>query len=771
MKHETRNTKRLLTLLFLMNILILQATEIQEVFTQNQLSMGFCVNNYDYSLYNKLRNRYEVDVNLQNKEQMIHTQHAEWAIRSEFSMAEKGIIDAEITFKLINGSENESAVAVELNFDKWTKQNYVLMPAALYNGNRFESRKIPYSPKLNDARDIGPDKPIIISDVPRLNIAEGPSFLQERSGGMALPCVGFHSPTEKNAALIITKQQNAWGDYGINIEETRSVTSQTGRISIVSPLVRERFKYEIANNSIASTDKPADFKVGDEVKFTLRIRLFPSQNIQSLFDQYLVARHDLIPTPVFNPLYSFSECYKTIEQKFNTQNFVPEWGYYAIGMRENFLQDWQIGWTGGMISTYPLLFSKDEKTIQHVVASFNWLFPNGISPSGFFWDSGEKGNRWYGGDIRKPQARNWHLVRKSGDALYYIIKQLELMKLQKIAINTQWEQGTLAVANSFVRLWDKWGQFGHFVDSQTGDVVVGGSTSGAIVPAALVLAADYFKNPQYLEVAKQSAQKMYIDYISKGISCGGPGDAMQNSDSESAYAMLESFALIYEKTGDKQWLNYAEQMAALVSTWVMSYDYAYSDKCLFGKLGMKTTGAVFANTQNKHGSPGVCTHSGLALLRLYRVTSNPVYLQLLKEITQAIPQFMSHQSRPIAGMPAGWINERVSTTDWYEGIGEIKAGSTWAETSMLLTAVELPSIYVDAEFKTCFTFDHLLAEIVSVKAKKIKLKVTNPTRFDADFTVLVENRNLKAIGWNENKLLNSKKYSLKAGETKLIAFD
>lgn len=761
--------KQFLFLFITLNIFSVNATEINDLFKRHQLSMRFCVNNYDYGLYNKLTNSYVVDANLQNTEQQkVSTQHAEWVIDTQFSSSEKGIVDADVTFKLIKGTENESAVAIELNFYNWTKQNYVLMPAALYNGNRFESRKIAYSPKLNDVRDIGPDKPIIISDVPRLNIAEGPSFVQERSGGMTLPSIGFHSPSEKHGALIITKQQNGWGDYGINIEESRSNVSKIGRISIISPLVRERYKYEIANNSVASPDKPANFKVGDKVKFTLRIRLFPSQNIQTLFDEYLIARHDLIQKHEDSLLYSFSECYNTIEGKFNSQNFVPQWGYYAIGMRENFLQDWQIGWTGGMISTYPLLFSKDEKTVQHVVANFKWLFPNGISPSGFFWDSGEKGNKWYGGDIRKPQAQNWHLVRKSGDALYYIIKQFELMKLKQIRINAEWEQGTLGVANAFVKLWDKWGQFGNFVDSKTGDVVVGGSTSGAIVPAALLLASDYFKTPRYLEVAKLSAQKMYDDYISKGISCGGPGDAMQNPDSESSYAMLESFALLYEKTGDKKWLDYSKEMAAQFSTWVMSYDYTYPDSCLFGRIRMKTTGVVFANTQNKHGSPGICTHSGLALLRLYRATNNPVYLQLLQEITQAIPQFMSHQTRSIAGMASGWINERVSTTDWYEGIGEIKAGSTWAETSMLLTSVELPSIYIDSELNRCFVFDHLHAKIILVKGNKIQLEVTNPTKFDAVFTVLVENKALKAIGWKENKLHNTQKYNLKVGERMLL---
>jgi hypothetical protein len=158
----------------------------------------------------------------------------------------------------------------------------------------------------------------------------------------------------------------------------------------------------------------------------------------------------------------------------------------------------------------------------------------------------------------------------------------------------------------------------------------------------------------------------------------------------------------------------------------------------------------------------------LALLRLYRATNNPEYLQLLQEITQAIPQFMSHQTRPIAGMAPGWINERVSTTDWYEGIGEIKAGSTWAETSMLLTVVELPSIYIDSELNRCFVFDHLEAKILSSKRNKMQIEVTNPTQFEAEFLIVVENKQAKAFPWKENSMLNVKKYRLEAGKGKML---
>lgn len=736
--------------------------------SDHNINMMFSINNYNYNLHNKLVNTYELNAQPTNNKQSLQTKNATWQIDTKFSQTIAGTLDATIEFILLQGTENNSAVAINFEIDKWSKSNYVLLPAAAYNGNRFESRKIPYSPKLNDYRDIGPQKPMIISDVPRLNIHEGPSQIQERSGSMTTPMIGFHSFTQKNGMILTTTQANAWGDYGMYISETRPETGAKAIIGISSPLVREGFKYEIANHAVASPDKPANFKKGDTIKFNIRIRLFKSENLANLYENYYQARYDLTPTSTPNYIYPFSECFNTIEQKFNTQNFVPEWGYYAVGMRENFLQDWQIGWTGGMISTYPLLFSNNTQTTQNIIANFNWLFPNGISPSGFFWDSGEKGNKWYGGDIRRPQFENLHLIRKSGDGLYYVIKQFDLMKKRNIKIEPEWHNGAETVANAFVKLWGKWGQYGNFVDSRTGDVVVGGSTSGAIVPAALALASEYYNNPVYMTIAKLSAQKLYAEYVSKGITCGGPGDAMQNPDSESAYAMLESFSILYEKTGEKQWLQYANEMALQFATWVMAYDYKYDNNCLFGRMKMKTKGTVFANTQNKHGSPGICTHSGLALMRLYRATGKSHFLELLQEITLAIPQYMSHNTRTIADMPAGWINERVSTTDWFEGIGEIKAGSTWAETAMLLTTIELPSIYVDIEMAKSFTFDNLQAQIIKNNKNTIHLKVYNPTKFASEFNVLLENKEMKSKSWVENRIFALDKFKLKAGETKIL---
>lgn len=723
---------------------------------------------HDYNFFNRAESHKTFTVGNPGDQQEFEFLEGIWQINYQAVIPSdrSDALEVEFHFKLMKGSAPQTSISIDFKFDNWSKSNYVLMPASAYNGNRFESRRIRYSPKLLDSRDIGPDKPMIISDVPRLNINDGPSRIQDRSGSMSVPAIGFQSDSTKTGFWLLTHQGTKFGDTGISIEESRD--RKTAVISLNIPVVRENYQYFIADNQTATKDIAPDFKTGDEFTIKFRLYSFSSSEIQGLYNRFAEIRKDLSGETQLKPFIPFSSCFSVQETKFNEQNWVEEHGYYSVGMRENFLQDWQIGWTGGMISTYPLLFAGNETSKQQVIRNFDWLFPNGISPSGFFWDSGEKGTKWYGGDIRKPNTVNWHLVRKSGDGLYYIVKQLTLMEKQNIAVKPEWKAGTQAVANSFVRLWDKWHQFGNFVDSQTGDVVVGGSTSGAIVPAAMVLAARYFNNQDYQRVAEASAEQYYQNFIKKGITCGGPGDAMQNPDSESSYAMLESFMLLYESTLDKKWLDRAEEMANQFSSWVMPYDYLFPENSILGKLGVQTTGMVFANTQNKHGAPGICTHSGIALWRLFRATGNTSYMQLLKEIAFVMPQYLSHPTRPIEKMKIGWMSERVSTTDWLEGIGELMYGSTWAETSLMLTYIELPGVYVQPDKSYICAIDNVEVQIIQDKPRLLKVKLTNPTKAHANVKLFVESSEQARKPLGENVLKGGQIISLRPGESREI---
>ena len=246
---------------------------------------------------------------------------------------------------------------------------------------------------------------------------------------------------------------------------------------------------------------------------------------------------------------------------------------------------------------------------------------------------------------------------------------------------------------------------------------------------------------------------------------------MQNFDSESAYALLESYVCLYEHTGDPYWLAASQEAADQFSTWVLSYNYTFPKTSTQGKFGIHPIGAVFANTQNTHGSPGICTHSGIALLKLYRYTQNRAYLELLNDITHVIPQCLVHPSRPIEGVKNGWISERISTTDWYEGIGEIMYGSTWAETSLMLTYIQIPGLYVVPDQGLALSFDNLEARVVDDNAKRIKVEVFNPTDLDAKIRVWVEETASMKSPLDFNFLWNAEEESIKAGEKRVLVFN
>ena len=678
--------------------------------------------------------------------------------------------EIEISFRCLKGDLRQAVVAVELEFSDWSAANYVLLPAAACNGNRFLARKIPYSPKLYFVQDIGPDKPVIITDVPRLNIGDGVSRIQERSGSMSVPCVGFHGLKRKRGFLLFTKQGNKFGDYGIGIEETRNRDRAT--IAITSPVVRELHNYRICDSEFSSLDRPRDFKAGDEVRIVFRVHSFDAPKLQDFFDKFAKVRKELFPPATPKPVLPFSACMELQEKKFNRDNFVSKHGYYSVGPRQNFLQDWQIGWTGGMISTYPLLFAGDAKTRKNVLRNFDWLFPNGIAPSGFFWDAGRNGTEWIGGDIRKPHTGNWHLIRKSGDGVFFIIKQFLLMDKLGIAVKPAWRNGVKRVCDAFVKLWDENQQFGQFVHSLTGEICVGGSTSGAIVPAALVLAADYFGGKKYLAVAEAAAEKFYREFTVNGLSCGGPGDALQNPDSESWYALIESYVALYEATGKKIWLTRAAETSRQFSTWVVGYDFRFPPKSTFGKAGIRTTGSVYANTQNKHSAPGLCTFSGLGLLKLFRATGDRFHLEVLRDIAFGLPQYLPHPRKPVGDAKPGWMCERVNMTDW-EGpkrIGETLKMTTWAETSLMLTTIEIPGLYVQPDQSLVVAFDNLTAEIVSDDAREIVVRLTNPTPVLAEVKIFSETSREAKKPLPENCLFGCRSEKLAVGEQKQLLF-
>ena len=187
--------------------------------------------------------------------------------------------------------------------------------------------------------------------------------------------------------------------------------------------------------------------------------------------------------------------------------------------RDSAYSTWQTGWCGGLAATLPLIAAGSKPSRERALATDRvrarrrpgavGLLPR-RSPTARPGPTTGSRRR-----CRRPappraaaaapvykQARRWHLVRRSADALTFLVKQLALLErqpeLRGRAPGPSLGEGGRRAADALVKLWERYKQLGQFVDIESGELVVGGSTSAGLAPAGLALAATQLKEPRYL---------------------------------------------------------------------------------------------------------------------------------------------------------------------------------------------------------------------------------------------------------------------------------
>lgn len=613
------------------------------------------------------------------------------------------LIRLEVREKILNSY-------IEINYEldfKTTGQEYIFMPACCYDGNRFNVLKKDYPP-LFTPDEAAVDMPITITDVPRLN-KDGGGIIEITTGDVSIPCIGIFSKEQKCAVLLFTIQEIDGINLGLSYEE--------GKIGITYPHRRKEKMYRWPK-MIDSIDEGMDFEQGKSIKIPYKLISFKCESIKEFYEKFFVNRKCMkmdYSLPTYLP---FEKQFEIQKNKFNTMNWREEGKFYGITTIQDGGLAWQPGWVGGAMATYPLMKLGGELEWERSVDTLKHLFKT-QSISGFFHESSDSSGNIGSIGFGKDYESDWHLIRKSADVLYFLFKHFDSMKQRDKEIPLDFIAGTRKLADAFITLWNKYKQFGQFVNLSTGEIIVGGSTSGAIAPAGLVSAYKFFGDKIYLDVAIESAQLYYSRDLMNGYTTGGPEEILQCPDSESAFGLLESFVELYDLTKEEKWLIYSEYAAHLCSSWVVSYNYKFPPASEFGKLGIKTVGSVFANLQNKHSAPGICTLSGDSLYKLYQWTGNKLYFELLRDISLTISQYMSTDKRPIFSwdvpkdasllnddsivaprekLPQGYICERVNMSDWESKrcVGGVFNGSCWSETSNLLMLAEVAEIIDNA---------------------------------------------------------------------------
>ena len=135
---------------------------------------------------------------------------------------------------------------------------------------------------------------------------------------------------------------------------------------------------------------------------------------------------------------------------------------------------------------------------------------------------------------------------------------------------------------------------------------------------------------------------------------------------------------------------------------------------------------------------------------------------------------MPHPKKPLGKAPFGYVSERINISDWegVENIGYVLPISTWAETSLMLTTIELPGVYIQKDKGLVTPFDNITTEVISNTSNSLIVKFSNTTPTDAIVTLMVENStDAQKNTMGENYIKNLPTIKLASGENQLITFN
>jgi hypothetical protein len=663
-------------------------------------------------------------------------------LRAAAVPGEPDAVDLYATFRA-RGNTAAGTLGLSLELAAWSVENYLLLPGCCYAGNRFESRFTAYPPVLTEPADIGPHVPPIVTDIPRLNVHAGPSRLDVASADLATPAVALFAPGLRAGLILLLDPTSAAGPTGLTIAESDDRRRAT--IETATPFFVDRGRGE-AHGRRPSPPAP---RAGQTLTLRLRAIAFECDSVTELLARLFSVRKSLAGARVRPGAVAFSTAFGRHEARAN-ERWSERPGLFALGSRDSAYSTWQHGWCGGFGLTWPLLAAGDPRSHERALRSVAFGLDGGQSPSGFFHAVSD-GRRWYDDGFTAPlpgrpaegglaqRHPRWHLVRRTADALFYLTKQIAWIEARRgrdprapasdpaPAADPRWTKGARRAAEALAGLWERHRQLGQIVDVETGDLIVGGSSAGALAPAALAAAADLFKEPRYLQVARDAGRFFFERFVAAGLSCGGPGDALQCPDSESAAALVESFVTLYEATGDRAWVERARAAAHLYSTWVFSYDASPAGATAADDI--RSVGAVIPDAQNVSGAPGPVLLAGDGLFRLYRATGDRAFLELLRDTARHLGQRLRDtEPARAAGAPVAAPNIRrevVPPDGLFDALG-------------LLTAAHVPGVYAQVDKAFVFAFDAVEARIKERMPQRLVLALRNPTADDARVRVLAE---------------------------------
>ena len=345
------------------------------------------------------------------------------------------------------------------------------------------------------------------------------------------------------------------------------------------------------------------------------------------------------------------------------------------GWKQRPFWKYEVGWCGQNASYANSLLTDylrygDRSSLEMALEIFEtWTCEAATLPSGLYitnWDYILRGDE-------NPSLDACNLGTAAGmffegAALFEKCSAGSPEKLRKVALGIlDFAKGDQQEDGCYARGW--------YAD---GSCIVRDGTVGAFLVAPMVTASALTSDGSYLESAVKAFDYYYGQFADAGYTTAGALDTWC-IDKESSFPLIQSALLLYDATGDRHYVEAAEQLANYLMTWTWQYKGVYPAQSDFAQYDFDTFGMTSVSVQHHHLDPYAikCVPS---LMRLAELSGRKVWEERARAIWNAGCQMVSDGSLEIAGRvrPTGSQNEAFYHCDWgFDGLSSEKRMNDW----------------------------------------------------------------------------------------------
>lgn len=220
------------------------------------------------------------------------------------------------------------------------------------------------------------------------------------------------------------------------------------------------------------------------------------------------------------------------------------------------------------------------------------------------------------------------------------------------------------------------GQWGKSWDNQ-GNCLDPEGTIGAFLVPPLIQAYKQTRQRKYMDAAVKGYAYYAAEFERNGYSTAGALDTYC-IDKESSIPLLKGSLLLYEATGQGDYLRLAEKAAQYAATWQWHHSVAFPEGSALHALQYDSFGGTSVSTQHHH-----IDHYGLTLIpdlnKLADLTGNGQWRQRAEAIWANATAVISDGSLSVWDKlrPPGGQDEGLCQTRWHTSRGHFFGVSQW----------------------------------------------------------------------------------------------